>query len=111
MLKEAKKALRVTAALYDTEIAALLEAGAADLRTAGVILPGNVSFSIGSADAVTDYSTLKDPLCMRAIITYAAARFGNPPNYESLKASYDEQKAQLMHAKHYTDYGGAGDGE
>ena len=40
MLKEAKKALRVTASVYDTEIASLLMAGANDLEIAGVKLPG-----------------------------------------------------------------------
>lgn len=106
MLKEAKKALRVTAALYDTEIAALLMAGASDLEVAGVVLPGAVTFTIGTNDAVTDSSTLTDPLVQRAIITYAAARFGNPPNYQALKDAYDEQKVQLMHAAEYTDYEG-----
>lgn len=105
MLKEAKKALRVTSPLYDTEIASLLMAGASDLELAGVVLPGTVTFTIGTDDAVTDMSTLKDELSKRAVITYAAARFGNPPNYKDLKASYDEQKAQLMHNKNYTDYG------
>ena len=105
MLKEAKKALRVTNPIYDTEIAALLMAGANDLQIAGVVLPGTVTFTIGTDDAVADTSTLTDPLCQRAIITYAAARFGNPPNYVNIKASYDEQKAQLMHATGYTNYG------
>lgn len=109
MLKEAKKALRVTSPLYDTEIAALLMAGASDLEVSGVILPGTVTFSIGTSDAVMDNSTLKDPLCQRAVITYAAARFGNPPNYQQLKDAYDEMKAQLMHANRYTNYGD-GDG-
>ena len=105
MLSEAKKALRVTSPMYDTEIASLLMAGASDLELAGVILPGTVTFTIGTADAVTDLSTLTDALSMRAVITYAAARFGNPQNYKDLKASYDEQKAQLMHASAYTNYG------
>ena len=107
MLSEAKKALRVTHPIYDTEIANLLMAGACDLQLAGVILPGVVSFTIGTDDAVTDVSTLTDPLCQRAIITYAAARFGNPPNYAQIKDSYDEQKAQLAHATGYTNYGNA----
>ena len=106
MLKEAKRALRVTAALYDTEIANLLMAGASDLELAGVILPGTVTFTIGTDDAVADTSTLTDPLCQRAIIT-SAARFGNPPNYTQIKDSYDEQKAQLAHATGYTNYGNA----
>ena len=105
MLKEAKKALRVTASYYDSEIAHLLMSGANDLKIAGVTLPGTVSFTIGTNDAVTDTSTLTDPLAMRAIITYAAMRFGNPPNYDKLADAYETQKVQLMHAGDYTDYG------
>ena len=104
MLKEAKKALRVTHPIYDTEIANLLMAGANDLELAGVILPGTVTFTLGTDDAVADTSTLTDPLCQRAIITYAAARFGNPPNYDKLREAYDTQKGQLMHATGYTDW-------
>ena len=105
MLKEAKKALRVTNAYYDSEIASLLMAGANDLVIAGVQLPGEVTFTVTSGDTVTDTSTLKDPLAMRAVITYAQMRFGNPPNYQQLADSYDLQKVQLMHATGYTDYG------
>ena len=105
MLKEAKKALRVTVSYYDSEIAHLLMSGANDLKIAGVELPGTVEFTIGTNDAVTDTSTLTDPLAMRAIITYAAMRFGNPPNYDKLADAYDTQKVQLMHATGYTSYG------
>jgi len=105
MLKEAKKALRVTATLFDSEIASLLMAGANDLAIAGVQLPGEVTFTIGTNDEVSDASTLTDPLSMRAVITYAAMRFGNPPNYQQLADAYDLQKTQLMHATGYTDYG------
>ena len=111
MLKEAKKALRVTAELFDSEIARLLEAGANDLEIAGVTLPGTVSFTIGTNDAVTDVSTLTDALAQRAIITYAAMRFGNPPNYDKLADAYETQKVQLMHAAAYTNYGDAEDGD
>ena len=112
MLKEAKKALRVTVNNFDSEIAHLLMAGANDLAIAGVHLPGMVSFTIGTNDEVTDVSTLKDPLAMRAVITYAQMRFGNPPNYDKLADAYDLQKVQLMHANGYTDYGeGDGDAE
>ena len=109
MLKEAKKALRVTVSNFDSEIAHLLMSGANDLTIAGVVLPGTVEFTIGTNDAVTDTSTLTDPLAMRAIITYAAMRFGNPPNYDKLDDAYQTQKVQLMHAGSYTDYGD-GDG-
>jgi hypothetical protein len=105
MLKEAKKALRVTATYFDSEIASLLMAGANDLVIAGVQLPGEVTFTVTSGDTVTDTSTLTDPLAMRAVITYAQMRFGNPPNYQQLADSYDLQKVQLMHATGYTDYG------
>ena len=104
MLKEAKKALRVTATYYDSEIASLLMAGANDLAIAGVQLPGTVTFTVSSTDTVTDTSTLTDPLAMRAVITYAQMRFGNPPNYQQLADSYDLQKVQLMHAAAYTEY-------
>ena len=103
MLKEAKKALRVTATYYDSEIASLLMAGANDLMIAGVVLPGTVSFDIEN-DQVADNSDLTDPLAMRAVITYAAMRFGNPPNYDKLAESYELQKVQLMHASAYTNY-------
>ena len=105
MLKEAKKALRVTATYFDSEIASLLMAGANDLAIAGVTLPGEVTFTVSSSDTVTDTSTLTDPLAMRAVITYAAMRFGNPPNYDRLADAYETQKVQLMHATGYTDYG------
>ena len=111
MLKEAKKALRVTIDNFDTEIASLLMAGANDLAIAGVQLPGTVSFTIGTNDAVTDVSTLTDDLAMRAVITYAAMRFGNPPNYQQLADAYDTQKVQLMHADGYTDYGSEDGGD
>ena len=108
MLKEAKLALRVTASAYDAEIASLLMAGANDLTIAGVVLPGTVSFTVNN-DVITDVSTLTDPLCQRAIFTYAAMRFGNPPNYDKLKEAYETQKVQLMHAGGYTDYDEGGD--
>ena len=108
MLKEAKKALRVTIDHFDSEIASLLMAGANDLEIAGVKLPGTVSFTIGTNDAVTDVSTLTDALAMRAVITYAAMRFGNPPNGDQLRDAYETQKVQLMHADAYTEYDGGG---
>ena len=111
MLKEAKKALRVTSSYYDSEIASLLMAGANDLAIAGVQLPGTVTFTISTSDTVTDMSTLTDELAMRAVITYAQMRFGNPPNYQQLADAYDLQKVQLMHAAAYTDYGEEDDGD
>lgn len=110
MLKEAKKALRVTAEAYDSEIAGLLMAGAKDLEIAGVVIPGRVSFTIATDGTVTDTSMLRDPLVQRAIFTYARMRFGSPPDYDRLAEAYETQKVQLMHAADYTYYGG-GDAE
>ena len=109
MLTEAKRALSVTVDDYDAEIAALLMAGAGDLEIAGVQLPGTVTFSWAD-DAVVDCSTLTDPLCVTAILTYARMRFKQPKNYEQLRDAYETQKVQLMHAAGYTGYesGGAG---
>ena len=109
MLSEAKKAMRVTAAQYDSEIMDLLKAGARDLEIAGVVIPGTISYTVSTAGAVTDTSMLKDPLVQRAIITYARMYFGSPADYDRLEAAYNTQKVQLMHAADYTDYTG-GDG-
>ena len=112
MLKEAMLGIRVTDMEYAPDIKRLLIAGKKDLEIAGVCLPGSVMFTVGTNEAVTDRSTLKDPLAMRAVITYAQMRFGNPPNYDKLADAYDLQKVQLMHANGYTDYGeGDGDAE
>ncbi len=110
MLKEAKKALRVTVDNFDDEIMTLCKAGLMDLQIAGVVASGEVSFTVGTSGSVTDTSTLTDPLVQRAILTYAAMRFGNPPNYDKLLDAYETQKVQLMHAADYTVYGG-GEGE
>ena len=87
MLDKAKKALRLTTDAYDEEITDLLAAAALDLGIAGVVLP----------DAL-------DALCQRAVLTYVRMHFGSPEDYDRLKASYDEQKAQLQTATGYTDW-------
>ena len=48
-----------------------------------------------------------DALVTRAIITYCKMSFGLPEDYDRLKKSYDEQKAQLSNATGYTDWGDA----
>ena len=46
-----------------------------------------------------------DALTEKAVLTYVRMSFGAPQNYDQLKASYDEQKAQLMNATGYTNWG------
>lgn len=86
-LTEVKTALRISTNAFDTEISALMDAGQKDLGIAGVVIP--------DAD---------DNLVNLAVITYVKCHFGNPENYDRLKKSYDEQKAQLQMATGYTTW-------
>lgn len=88
MLDLVKLALRITSNIFDDELNNLIASAKLDLGIAGVELP----------------STL-DEVCKLAIVTYCKMNFGNPENYDKLKASYDEQKAQLSMATGYTDFG------
>lgn len=87
MLEKAKLTLRITTNAFDSEISGLIEAGVKDLGIAGVT-------------EVVDAAS--DPLVTRAVITYVRLHFGAPDDYDRLKASYDEQKAQLSMATGYT---------
>lgn len=87
MLANCKTAMRITTDAYDDEITSYINAAELDLGIAGVIY-----------EAVDD-------LVQKAIITYVRMSFGNPPNYDRLKAAYDEQKAQLQVATGYTEWG------
>jgi len=105
MLNECKLALRITATVYDGELCSLMDAAAKDLTTAGVVLPGTVSFQTTN-QGISDTSTLTDALCQRAIFTYVRMMFGSPDDYERLREAYSAQKVTLMHAAAYTDYDG-----
>ena len=85
MLNKVKLALRVTTDAFDAEITDLILAACADLGIVGV----------------TALSTTDDALLTRAIITYCRVHFGEPEDYDRLKKSYDEQKAQLISATGY----------
>lgn len=91
MLALVKKALRITTTAYDDELQLLINAAFQDLARAGVI-----------AEMLTENST---PLVKRAVITYCKMNFGLPEDYDRLKKSYDEQKAQLGTATGYTNWG------
>ena len=72
--------MRISTDAYDDEISRLIDAGCADL---------------GIVD-ITASSDERDPILQQAIVTYCRLHFGTPEDYDRLKASYDEQKAQLM---------------
>ena len=89
LIDDVKVACRITTNTFDSELNMLIDSAKLDLGIAGVELP-----------------TQLDALCNVAIITYCKMNFGNPDNYDKLKASYDEQKAQMSMAAGYTDFGG-----
>lgn len=88
MLDKVKMALRISTDAFDDELNDLIEAAELDLGVAGVVLPATI-----------------DALVTRAVITYCKVHFGLPDDADRLKASYDEQKAQLVTATGYTDWG------
>lgn len=90
IIDKVKTALRVSTTAYDDEIQDLIDAAQIDLQIAGVVVPAAL-----------------DPIVTRAIITYCKMSFGLPDDYDRLKASYDEQKAQLSTATGWTDWGEA----
>ena len=90
MLEQVKLALRIKTTVYDSELTYLIAAAKLDLGIAGVVLPAEV-----------------DELVQKAVITYCKMSFGLPEDYDRLKKSYDEQKAQLSTATGYTDWGDA----
>lgn len=87
MLDKVKMALRISTDAFDQELTDLIAAAQQDLGIAGVIIPETIN------EIVT-----------RAIITYCKLSFGLPEDYDRLKRSYDEQKAQLSNATGYTDW-------
>ena len=89
MLEKVKMALRITTDAFDQELLDLIDAALADMKIAGII----------------NQNTL-DPLISRAVITFCRLNFGEPNDYDRLKKSYDEQKAQLSTATDYTDWCG-----
>ena len=91
MLEKVKLALRITTNAFDTELTDLIEAAKIDLGIAGVVVPITTEVAL-------------DLIIQRAIITYCKLNFGEPDEYDRLKASYDEQKAQLSMATGYTEW-------
>lgn len=87
MIDKVKMGLRIKTDAYDAEITDLIEAAKLDLGIAGVEIPDEM-----------------DEIVTRAIITFCKMSFGIPEDYDRLKSSYDEQKAQLSNATGYTEW-------
>lgn len=87
MLDTVKNAMWINVAdtSQDSELARLIDAACADLGIVGV-----------NADSSTSDANLT-----RAIVTFCRLNFGTPDDYDRLKKSYDEQKAQLITATGY----------
>ena len=90
LLLKVKTALRITTDAFDDELTDLIESAKLDLQIAGVTIPACM-----------------DAIVNRAIITYCKMNFGVPDDYDRLKRSYDEQKAQLSTATGWTNWGEA----
>ena len=88
MIDKVRNALRISVtdnAALNEELTDLISAAQLDLGVAGVVVPAEI-----------------DTLVQKAIITYCKMSFGLPEDYDRLKRSYDEQKAQLSNATGYT---------
>lgn len=96
LLDKVKVACRVTSTAYDDELTDLISAAFADIGITDV-----------KAELLTETGIL--PLVQRAVITYCKLNFGyvqlEEDQYARLKASYDEQKAQMLMNSTYTDWG------
>ena len=89
LIASAKLAARITDTAFDMQISDLLDTAMLDMGVAGVEVPESI-----------------DPLVKQAAITYFLMNFGQPDEYDRLKRSYDEQKAQLITASGYGLLGG-----
>jgi len=90
MLNEkVKKELRVTTTSFDAEIEGIAAAAIKDLCLAGINVPKNF----------VKYP--KDPLLVRAVVTYAKAHFGDNENSEKFLASYESMRSKLCLAGDY----------
>lgn len=87
MFEKVKTVLRLTTDAFDGEVTDLIRAAILDLGVAGV------------------EGCERDPLIIRAVETYCKMHFGDPEDADRLKASYDEQKAQLSMHTGYTNWG------
>lgn len=93
MLAKVKKALRITTDDFDSELLDLIESAIEDLKVVGA----EFTWQRSSAPDII----IPDAQIRIAVITYCKMHFGQPDRYDQLKASYDEQKAQLRETRKY----------
>lgn len=86
-IAKVKTALRISTDVFDDELGSLIDAAILDLGVAGVVVPSSI-----------------DSIVNLAVITYCKMNFGLPEDYDRLKRSYDEQKAQLSTCTGYTEW-------
>jgi len=89
MLTAVKMALRISTAAYDDQLNMLISAAQADLGIAGVKVPETLTEIVKVA--ICTYCKIHFPLDLGV-------------DYDRLKRSYDEQKAQLSMATGYTSW-------
>ena len=86
-----RQSARISTTSFDSiQLTHLIKAAQLDLGLAGVEIPSTY-----------------DELVAQAVATYCLMNFGLVEEYDRLKKSYDEQKAQLSNATGYTDWGDA----
>ena len=90
MLELVKMALRITTDAFDDELTQLISSAVIDLGFGGMV----DTITVQNADSVVK----------QAIITYCKMNFGLPEDYDRLKRSYDEQKAQMATCTGYTKW-------
>lgn len=96
LLDDVKVACRVTTTAFDTELNDLILSGLADLGITDI-----------KAELLVNTEEIL-PLIKQAVITYCKMNFGfqSDSHYTRLKASYDEQKSQLLMSSEYAEWGG-----
>ena len=95
LIDDVKVTCRVTSTAFDVELADLIGAAFADLGITDI-----------APEMLTE--TTIAPLIKRAVLTYCKMNFGvlEDSVYDRLKASYDEQKSQLLMSSQYNTWGG-----
>lgn len=93
LIDDVKIACRVTSTAFNSELSDLIHSAFADLGITDI-----------DPELLTDTDTA--PLIKMAVLTYCKMNFGTVDGgvYDRLKASYDEQKSQLLMSSAYNTW-------